>query len=134
VSIYDLGDLYGLVYAGALRGDIGHGKSGYYFGVSGEYTWLAAAQTIGATMVKQGWAKEAQPTTFTDEEMKKYYNNSTYPGTNSRAVADRSKSIGWKPKQTELEDFVEYLRSETLRVEKTFGKTRGEVKSTAYTN
>ena len=134
MSIYDLTDLYALVYAGALRGDIGHGKSGYYLGISGEYTLFNAASTVGAALVENGWAKEAQPTSYSEEEIKKYYNGSYYAGSNSRGVADRSKSIGWKPKQNEMEDFVEYLKTEVKRVEKTFGRTRGEVKGTSYTS
>jgi hypothetical protein len=132
VSIDDLKELYGLVYAGALRGDIGHGKSGFYLGIAGEYTLFAAASTVGAALVENGWAKEAQPTPYTEEEIKKYYNGSYYAGSNSRGVADRSKSIGWKPKNDELEDFVESLRSEVKRVEKHFGRKRGEVKGDLY--
>jgi len=134
VSINDLAELYGLVFAGALRADIGHGKSGYYLGIAGEYTYFNAASTIGGALVENGWAKEATPTSFTEDEIKKYYNGSYYAGSNSRGVADRSKSIGWKPKQNEMEDFVEHLKKETKRVHDTFGKERGPVKGTSYTS
>ena len=133
VAISDLAELYGLVYAGALRGDIGHGKSGYYFGIAGEYTLFNAASTIGSALVEQGWAKEAQPNTFTEEEMQKYYGGSFYMGSNSRGVPDRSKSIGWKAKKNEMDDFVQYLKKETLRVEKKFGKkVEGQSKGSSY--
>ena len=122
VSIDDLKELYSLVYAGALRGDIGHGASGYYIGISGEYTWLAAAQTIGAVMLEKGWTDDAQPVGYTEEEVQKYARVSWMGGGNSRGVADRSKSIGWRPKFSELEDFVQHVRSETIRMEKMFGR------------
>jgi len=134
VSITDLAELYGLVYAGALRADIGHGKSGYYLGIAGEYTYFNAASTIGGALVENGWAKEATPTSFTEEEIKKYYNGSYYAGSNSRGVADRSKSIGWKPKQNEMEDFVEHIKKETKRVHDTFGQWGGPAKGTSYTS
>jgi len=122
VEINDVGDLFALVYAGALRTGIGHGKAGYYFGISGEYTYLAATQAIGATLVENGWAKDAQPTTFTNEEIEKYYGGSKYLGSNSRGVADRSKSIGWRPKYDELDDLVAHIKKEVVRIEKTKGK------------
>jgi hypothetical protein len=132
VAITDLAELYSLVYAGALRGDIGHGKSGYYLGISGEYTLFNAASTIGSALVENGWAKEAQPNSFTEEEIQKYYAGSYYMGSNSRGVADRSKSIGWKPKKNEMEDFVEHLKRETVRVEKVFGKHSAGGKGSSY--
>jgi hypothetical protein len=111
-----------LVYAGALRANIGHGKSGYYFGIAGEYTLLSAAQTIGSTLVDQGFAKTSQPSTFTTEDLQKYYGGSEFMGTNSRGVADRSKSIGWKPRDGDLEDLWDHIKTEVGRVEKKYGR------------
>jgi hypothetical protein len=127
-----VGDLYALVYAGSLRTGIGHGKSGYYFGISGEYTLLSACQVIGSTLVEQGWAKESQPTTFTREDLDKYYKGSEYMGTNSRGVADRSKSIGWRPRLTEMEDLVAHIKTEVVRVEKKFGKKMDKTTANVY--
>jgi hypothetical protein len=42
-------------------------------------------------------------------------------GANSRGVADRSKSIGWRPKK-ETGDFLRDIKAEVARVEKKFGK------------
>jgi hypothetical protein len=98
VNINDLGELYKLVYSGALTSKIGHGTSGYYFATTGEYTLFSAASAIGSALVDNKYSEKAQPSTFTQEEIKKYYGGSEYMGTNARAKADRSKMIGWRPK------------------------------------
>ena len=121
VSIEDTGQLFMVVYNGALKGDIGPGESGYYFGTAGEYTLLGAAETIGQVLVERGISKSAEPVTLSPEELEKYCGGgdrpSTYGGSNCRAVSERSKSIGWKPRYTELEDFKRHLREEVGRVE-----------------
>ncbi|GFZ50738.1 hypothetical protein JCM24511_08496, partial [Saitozyma sp. JCM 24511] len=122
VNVSDVGDLYALVYNGALRKDIGHGKSGYYFGASGEYTMLAVSSAIGATLLDHKWSQTALPAPWTEDDLKKYYGGSTYMGTNSRCRADRSKSIGWKPKFDDFEDFLKHVSNEVVRVEKHFGR------------
>jgi hypothetical protein len=122
VNISDIGNLFSLVYAGALRTGIGHGKSGYYFGISGEYTMLSVTQVIGSTLEKNGWASNGQVTAFTDVELRKYYGGSEFLGTNARGVADRSKSIGWRPKLDEMSDLVDHVKTEVVRIEKTFGR------------
>ncbi|WVR03510.1 hypothetical protein IAU60_000501 [Kwoniella sp. DSM 27419] len=126
VKITDLGALYALVWSQSTKPSptIGHGPSGYYFGISGEYTLFGANSRIGQAVVKNKLVNttETIPTTFNEDELKKYYGGSTYMGTNSRGVADRSKSIGWKPKYSNQEDLYQYIDSETPRVEKHFGK------------
>ncbi|WWC58287.1 uncharacterized protein I303_100825 [Kwoniella dejecticola CBS 10117] len=126
VKITDLANLYQLVYTKATQSNptIGHGPSGYYFGISGEYTLFGANSRIGQALVKNNLipTKETTPTSFTSEELQKYYNGSTYMGTNSRGVADRSKSIGWKPKFSQEEDLYQHIDREVLRIEKEFGK------------
>ncbi|WVQ93815.1 hypothetical protein IAU59_000893 [Kwoniella sp. CBS 9459] len=126
VNLKDLGNLYALVYQKATQTSptIGHGPSGYYFGISGEYTLFGANSRIGQALVKNKLvdSKETTPTSFNEDELKKYYDGSTYMGTNSRGVADRSKSIGWKPKFDQEDDLFKYIDSETPRVAKEFGK------------
>lgn len=132
VNISDIGDLYAHVYNGALRADIGHGKSGFYFGTSGEYTLLSAAQAVGQSMVENKFGNSAQPTTLTDDEVKKYYGGSYYMGGNSRAKSSRSKSIGWRPRYTEQSEFLEHVRKELIRVEKHFGRKMDEATKKVY--
>ncbi|OCF45228.1 NAD dependent epimerase/dehydratase [Kwoniella heveanensis CBS 569] len=126
VKITDLGNLYSLVYQKATQQNptIGHGPSGYYFGIAGEYTLFGATSRIGQALVKNKLVdtKETTPTTFNEEDLKKYYGGSTYMGTNSRGVADRSKSIGWKPKYDQEDDLFQHIDSEAPRVAKEFGK------------
>jgi hypothetical protein len=44
-------------------------------------------------------------------------------GKNSRAVSERSISIGWKPRYTKLSQLMEHVKEEVGRVEQRFGKT-----------
>lgn len=101
VHIHDLGNLYELVYQHALAGDIGHGRQGYYFGESGEHSLFGLGQAIGNALVAAKIADAAQPTTFTQEDLDKYMGGSSYLGCNSRARADHSRQIGWRPKYGE---------------------------------
>lgn len=121
VSISDLSNLYQLVYTRAQKGDIGHGTAGYYLGIAGEYTILSAANTIGSALYDNKWSESAQSSSFTPEEIQKYYNGLQMHGANARGVADRSKSIGWRAKN-EMDDFVKYIKEETKRVESKFGR------------
>ena len=108
------------MYQGANKGSIGHGHNGYYLGISGEYTMFGVASAIGEVMVKHGWAKEAQPTPYTEEEVKKYW-GAPWMGGNSRGVADNSKKIGWRPRYAELSDFIGDTKEETVLLQKEFG-------------
>ncbi|WWC93591.1 hypothetical protein V866_000426 [Kwoniella sp. B9012] len=135
VKITDLASLYELVWLKATQPNptIGHGPSGYYFGISGEYTLFGATSRIGQALVKNNLiqSKETTPTTFTEADLKKYYNGSSYMGTNSRGVADRSKSIGWRPKYTEQKDLYDHIDREVVRVQKEFGN---EYKAKKFTS
>lgn len=113
-------------------GDIGHGKSGYYLGIAGEYTLLSAARAIGTVLVDKKITTETQPTTLSEEEMQKYYGGSYYMGGNSRGRADRSKSIGWKPDWTDERDFLKDVKDEVDRVEKKFGREMKEATNKVY--
>jgi hypothetical protein len=69
---------------------------------------------------------------LSEEEMKKYYGGSYYMGGNSRGRADRSKSIGWRPKYTDERDFLRVVREETVRCEKVFGRKLAEATKKVY--
>nr|ODN92615.1 NAD dependent epimerase/dehydratase [Cryptococcus depauperatus CBS 7841] len=121
ISIVDLGHLYRLVWeqSTVTKPVIGHGPAGYYFGISGEYTLLGATSAIGQSLAKYGAlpkGTETSPTTFTKEEIDLYFGGSWFSGTNSRGVADRSKSIGWNPKYTDEEQFFEDIDQEAKRI------------------
>ncbi len=95
---------------------IGHGWEGFYFGENGEHSWYQISKAIGDALVHFGIATESDPTPFTAEELVKYFGSEkrgySY-GSNSRCRANRSRSIGWKPKYL-TEDMI---RSIVLEVE-----------------
>ncbi|KAF8149869.1 hypothetical protein B0H34DRAFT_785168 [Crassisporium funariophilum] len=78
----------------------GHGVSGFYFCENGEHTLHSVGEAIGKAMVALGKAKDPTPTSFTTEELAKYFPNGTGLGSNSRCRADRSRGLGWKPVKT----------------------------------
>ncbi|TRM56130.1 hypothetical protein BD626DRAFT_541523 [Schizophyllum amplum] len=99
VEIHELGDLFMLVFDAAVRdpAGTGHGREGYYIAASDEHTWYQISKAIGEAMVKFERASDSEPTSFTKEELDKFYGGSEYLGSNSRARATRSKALGWKP-------------------------------------
>lgn len=91
-------------------------------GIAGEYTILSAANTIGTALYDNKWSDSAQSSSFTPEEIQKYYSGLQLHGANARGVADRSKSIGWRPKLHGMDDFSEHITKEVKRVEAKFGR------------
>lgn len=53
--------------------NVDHGIRGYYFGENGEHQWYDISKEIGRAMVELGLSKDAEPTTFSDEELVKYF-------------------------------------------------------------
>jgi hypothetical protein len=110
-------DLYTTLYD-KIVGDAetGHGRNGFYFGASGEHLLYDVGKAIGTALVALGKSESAEPTTFTQAELDKYFGvrgsfhtwvsadnslqGSPYLGSNSRCRATRSLSIGWKPVKT----------------------------------
>ena len=89
----------------------GHGWEGFYFGESGEHSWYQISKTIGDALVQLGIAAEAEPTSFSTEELVKYFGSEQVGlsfGANSRCRGNRSRSIGWKPKHT-VEDMFKHI-------------------------
>ncbi|GJE96185.1 NAD(P)-binding protein [Phanerochaete sordida] len=117
VHIEDVSDLYIILYdAIVTKGTEGvdHGIRGYYFGENGEHAWGDISRAVGQAMVALGLATEAEPTAFTDEELEKYFGSvetGNYWGTNSRARANHSRALGWKPKYT-TQDMLASIKPE----------------------
>lgn len=68
-------DLY-IVIFDALTANpegVGHGWEGFYFGENGEHTWYDISKEIARTFVELGLRGTDEPTTFTDEELAKYW-------------------------------------------------------------
>jgi len=117
VHIEDIAGLFVLVLEGALKGSIGEGWEGFYFGENGHYKLIEVDSAIGKILYEQGIAETPQVKPFTPEEVEELLG--TYLGTNSRAKATRSRSIGWKPKYGH-EDFFKSLPEEVVIVASLF--------------
>ena len=81
VEIGELGDLYMLLVDAVLRdpASVPHGREGYYFGATEEHSWYEASRAIGEAMVALGKTDNPEPTSFTDEEIAKWYKVSARP-------------------------------------------------------
>ncbi|THH08886.1 hypothetical protein EW145_g2403 [Phellinidium pouzarii] len=113
VNIDDQADLYIILFDKTRTDPEGtpHGREGYYFGASGEHTMLEVCKEVAKSLVVLGKGKSLEPTTFTQEDLDKYFNGSPYLGSNSRCIANRSRSVGWKPAHT-TSDFIASIRPE----------------------
>jgi len=115
VHIDDTADLYIILYD-SIKTDpsTGHGREGIYFCENGEYSMVQLATAISKAFVELGLGKDPEPKSFTVEECKAAFGEMwPFFGTNSRARADRSRSIGWKPTKT-TDDFVKSIKPEVV--------------------
>ncbi|KAJ7174952.1 NAD-binding protein, partial [Mycena crocata] len=97
VEIHELSHLYTTLYDAVVADTAGHGRNGFYFGASGEHSLYDVGKGIGEALVALGKSDSAEPTTFSQAELDKYFKGSAYLGSNSRCRANRSLSLGWKP-------------------------------------
>lgn len=69
------GDLFIVLYDAIINNPdkIGHGRDGFYFGENGEHLWYDISKAIGKALVKRGISESDEPTTFTKEELVKYF-------------------------------------------------------------
>lgn len=126
VHIDDVADLY-IVLFDAIRTNpdvVGHGREGYYFGLNGEHTLYDVGKELGRALVEFGKNKSDEPSTFTPEEINKYFNGSNYLGSNSRGKANRSLLIGWKPTRITA-DFLKSIKPEVEEILKSNYKGPG---------
>ena len=134
VIYYSVADLYIVLYDSIITNPAttGHGREGFYFGVNGEHTLYDVGKAIGEALVAIGKTDNPEPTTLSKEELDKYevsnhlmiqtreqvlmcmmFQGSSYMGTNCRAVANRSRSIGWKPVKT-TKDLIASVKPEVV--------------------
>jgi len=112
VSVDDIADLYIVLFKSILSNPAtGHGREGIYFGENGEHSLYEIGHAIGQALVDLGKSSTSEPTTFTAEEIVKYFRGSAYLGSNSRCRANRSRSIGWKPVHTK-QDMLASIKPE----------------------
>jgi hypothetical protein len=68
-------DLYLALYKSILQepSETGHGREGIYFGANGEHSLYEVCKAISQALVDEGRGKDGEPTTFTPEEVDKYF-------------------------------------------------------------
>jgi hypothetical protein len=67
-------DLYANLYDRIMAdADTGHGRNGFYFVESGEHSLYDVGKEIGAALVGLEKADSAEPTTFTQADLDKYF-------------------------------------------------------------
>ncbi|KAJ6571114.1 NAD(P)-binding protein [Mycena capillaripes] len=112
VEIHELADLYINLYDKIVTdANTGHGRNGFYFGASGEHLLYDVGKEIGTALVALKKSDSAEPTTFTQAALDKYFGGDPYLGSNSRCRATRSLSIGWKPTKS-TSDMLASIRPE----------------------
>lgn len=101
VHIDDTATLYISVFDAAMKGPGGtaHGREGYYFGENGEHRVGEISEILAKLLYDMKRGKSPEPTVFTIEEMQKYFGG-RWMGSNSRAMAERARLIGWNPVHT----------------------------------
>ena len=84
-------DLYIIVYNALTNnpGTTGHGRDGYYFGITGEYSWYELSKEISRTLVELGVHKESEPDSFTRDELLKYFGSPVSVRISSRRLGRR---------------------------------------------
>jgi hypothetical protein len=83
---------------------LGHGRTGYFFGATDEHTLYEIGKAIAEGLVEQGKSKSPEPTTFTKEEIDKYFQGSNYMGSNSRCRATKGKKEMLNSIKREIEE------------------------------
>lgn len=75
VHIDDVADLYIVLFDAILSGapPPGHGREGFYFGENGEHKLYDISKAISQALVELGKGGDPEPTSFSDEEIQKYF-------------------------------------------------------------
>ena len=71
---YSVADLYIVLYDSIIANPAtGHGREGFYFGENGEHTLYDVGKAIGEALVAIGKADNPEPTTFSKEDLDRYF-------------------------------------------------------------
>lgn len=75
-----MADLYVNLYdAIQTHPETGHGRDGLYFGASDEHLLYDVSRAIAEALVEIGRGESAEPTTFSAEEVGKYFSVRLFP-------------------------------------------------------
>jgi hypothetical protein len=77
--------LYVAVFDAILKdsSSVGHGREGFYFGETAEHTLYEVGLAVGESMVALGKASDPTPTSFTQDEVDKFFQVCNRPIYNS---------------------------------------------------
>lgn len=117
VNVNDLVDLYLLVLNGLIDKNIDEGKKGgWYFGVNYNHTWYEIYELLAQILFKRGLIKNTNITKFEQNYIDDFFggNDKIFLfAYDSKAIANRSKRIGWNPNKPNiyetLEEEINYL-------------------------
>ncbi|EPS98845.1 NAD-binding protein [Fomitopsis schrenkii] len=93
----------------------GHGWEGYYFAENGHSSWYDIGKAVGEVLVELGISADPEPTSFTTEELVKYWGSEAsgnYWGSTCRCSADRGRALGWKPRFTAADMLTSLMKAE----------------------
>ncbi|KAK7448519.1 hypothetical protein VKT23_013781 [Stygiomarasmius scandens] len=114
-EINETADLFAILYDGVCSDPdgtrIGHGKNGYYIAENGEFNLMQVSVVMGEALHALDPSKPASVRSYTADEELKYFTDIHVWGSNSRAVGNHSRSLGWEPKLT-TDDFLRNIPSE----------------------
>lgn len=102
VYIEELGDLFLLILKKSLSGELDSKSSGlgsYFFASSDEHDLLSLSRAIGSSLSKRNIGL-SEPSQYSEDEIKDFFNGSYFNATNARISSDHSKQIGWMPVKT----------------------------------
>lgn len=78
--VFKVADLYIVLYNSIVSNPAtGHGREGIYFGENGEYNLYDVSKAIGEGLMAIGKVDDPEPTTFTKEEIDRYFQVSSHP-------------------------------------------------------
>ncbi|KAF2117081.1 hypothetical protein BDV96DRAFT_571518 [Lophiotrema nucula] len=106
VRVTDLADLFGLMLSKIIKGeDLGTGKDGIYFSETGRCSWEDLAKYIAEEGVRLGKLESSRVKHLELGDAARAYGMPDMVefielgfASNSRTVSDKTKKLGWKPK------------------------------------
>ncbi|KIP10517.1 hypothetical protein PHLGIDRAFT_232441 [Phlebiopsis gigantea 11061_1 CR5-6] len=117
VSNADTAELFVAVFNGVTtpNNTVPHGREGLFIGENGVFAWSEVGNAIAKALYEAGKGKSPEATTFTSEELTKYFGSefvgNLIAGSNCIGLATRSKALGWTPKNTK-EDLIASVKVE----------------------
>lgn len=115
-EILQVGSFYYILFDAIVSGkNPASGRLGFYFLENGKYNQRDAVKAIGKALHARGKLASPEAVQLTEadlggqgDDFTRYVQNM---GSNSRATGDRSRSLGWAPRQT-TEEFYASIQAD----------------------